>query len=460
MANVIKKIHLVKSDPVNNNNKFWNATLFDDNSVCCTWGRIGDSGQSQTKSFSSKEQAEKFLESKSNDKKRSGRNGEIAYKEIDIIDESSSKVSAPVSKTVTSTAIKDIAQKQIKVSSKNKETLDLINYFVDLNIHNITSFSNNQIQYNYDKGQFQTALGLIGQGTIDSARDILAKIADCVFAGKYNDDLMDLTRNYLMSVPQNIGRQRLEIRDFWSTLDKVKEQNALLDGLQASLVSSTKSMNKDVKINIPEEQIFNTELDIVTDKKIIDEIFGYYNNTKSTMHSCYNYRPKKIWAVKIDAMQKAFEVGKKIGNVVVGFHSSGSENFLSLLKSGLVVRPPSAAHISGKLLGSGIYCAPIFRTDGTLIKGAGTKALNYGVGGVWGGRSSSRTFMLLLEMAMGKFYLPRSNNYTSISYPVTGYDSTWAYGQSMGGDSGLRNDEAVVYKDNQVNIKYLIEFEK
>lgn len=462
MANVIRKIHLVKSDPVNNNNKFWNCTEFDDFSVVCTWGRIGDSGQSQTKTFSSQYEASKFVDSKSADKKRSGRNGEIAYCEIDIIDEASSKVIAPTSKTVTATAVKDIATKQIVVASKSRETIELIKYFADQNIHNITSFSNNQITYNYDKGQFQTALGLVGQNTIDSARDTLIKIADCIYTNDYSEKLMEFTRNYLMSIPQNIGRNRLELRDFWSDMSKVQTQNSLLDGLQASLATAKNTVKSDNKIIIPEEQVFNTELDIVTDINIINKIFDYYNKTKSTMHNCYTMRPKKMWSVKIKAMQEAFEnYGSKIGNVISGYHGSGSENYLSLLKFGLITRPPNSAHVSGKQFGCGTYSAPVHRIDGTLVKGAGTKALQYATGR-YGSSRNSRTFMFFVEMAMGKFYVPSYRNYQSINYPVNGYDSTWAYGSTMNGNtnySGVMNDEAIVYKDNQVNIKYLVEFE-
>ena len=82
MSTILKKIYLVKSDPVKNNNKFWKGTLFDSQDVLCEWGRVGDVGQS--KLFPGA--GENFLDKKVREKKSNGRNDEIAYREVEIID--------------------------------------------------------------------------------------------------------------------------------------------------------------------------------------------------------------------------------------------------------------------------------------------------------------------------------------------------------------------------------------
>ena len=65
--------------------------------------------------------------------------------------------------------------------------------------------------------------------------------------------------------------------------------------------------------------------------------------------------------------------------------------------------------------------------------------------------------MFLLDMAMGKPYVPNKNRYgySSGRYPVSGYDSTWAKP-----GCGVINDERIVYNVDQVNLKYLIEFKR
>ena len=59
--------------------------------------------------------------------------------------------------------------------------------------------------------------------------------------------------------------------------------------------------------------------------------------------------------------------------------------------------------------------------------------------------------MFLADVAMGKYHIAGSG---WGSYPKPGYDSTWA----KGGQSGVINDEMIVYKLNQANLLYLVEF--
>jgi len=446
MATLVEKINLIKSDPVNNNNKFWTGELYDDDTVVCKWGRVGDDGQEKTFAGAGKD----FLYKKVNEKKRAGRNGEIAYRAVDIFGDSPVKSTSAA--PVKTSGFKQLAKKQIKYN--DSETPKLIEYLTEQNVHDICSFTDNNIKYNYETGAFVTPLGPISQNAINEARDILSEIADLVVVKNYGETLMDRTRDLLMIVPQNIGRKRLELSDFWND-GKVQDQNTLLDGLEASLQSAT--VVNPSSSAVVEEKVFDTTLDLVTDMKLQNMIFDYYNKTKSTMHSCHNFKPIKLWKCNINSMDEAFNKdGAKMENIVPGFHGSGTANVLSLLKSGMLIRPPKNVHVAGDLFGHGIYCAPLQRVGAkNLTVGAGTKALNYATN-FWGGKRASRTFMFVVQMAMGKYYIPKASTYQSISYPVKGHDSTWAYG----GDSGVRNDEAIVYRSSQVNIKYLVEFKE
>ena len=339
MANILKKIHLVKSDPVNNNHKWWDATLYDNGDVCCEHGRIGETCAHPTWK---RGVGEAWMMSKVAEKKRNGRNGEIPYREhTGIMD--GVTVAVPTAKPVTDD-LRSLAMKQIKTSARNAEIEALIKYMTDVNIHNITTISGNRIQYNVDKGMFQTALGLVNQETIDTARTTLTRIAECVSRSDYGDSLMDLTRDYCMTIPQDIGRHRLDLREFWSNIGKVQQHNSVLDGLQASLVQATKP-DKKGKANEPaEEQIFNVNLDVENDDSVRKEVFDYYLKTRSPMHSCYEYRPIKLWNVTIATQQEAFDNdGAKMPCIVKGWHGTSSENILSLLKSGFLVRPPSSS---------------------------------------------------------------------------------------------------------------------
>lgn len=453
MSNVVYKVNLIKSDPVNNNNKFWRGTLFSDNTVLCEWGRVGDTGQSKTFPGAGRS----FLDKKVAEKKRAGRNGEIEYRELDLVEDTpnAQKKQTSVSSAVP-TSLSIIAKKQIKHS--DPEVAKLIDYLTKENIHQIASSSNNRITYNYDSNVFQTPLGIVSQKVVDEARDVLSEIANLVPQKNYGEQMMKLTRDFLMLIPQDTGRHRLELAEFWSDMTKVQAQNAMIDGLQASLVKISTGATKpiDKKDDVKEERVFDTSLDTISDKKTLEELFGYYYDTRHTMHSCYHFKPISAWKVDIASMRNAFEnAGAKMKCIIRGFHGSGTANMLSLLKSGMLVKPPKNAAIAGALFGSGIYSAPIFREDKKLVRGSATKALGYSTG-YWTRTSANRTFMFIVDMAMGKYYIPEARTYQSTRYPVSGYDSTWAYGEH----SGVRNDEAIVYNANQVNIKYLLELKQ
>lgn len=439
MSSIVKKKHLLKSDPVKNNNKFFIAELYDNGDVNTIWGRVGTTGQSKIYSGV----GESFFDKKINSKKKS-RNGEIPYREVDII--SSEGYTPPT--TNSDLNLKKIAKDQIKTKGIASS---LIDFLIKENAHQITAQTGGQIKYNFDTGLFQTPLGIIGQNNIDGARDCLNYIANLISHQDYGDELLEKTRDYLMLVPHDIGRNRLDLKEFWNNMAKVQEESQLLDALQASLAGVHSQDNKDKKIVDESEytlpKVFETNLFDVDDKKIISKVFDNYMKNRSHQHSSYGYKPKNLWQVEIANMKKAFDNdGKKMSNVIEGYHGTPACNILSLLKTGFLVKPPKNAQISGKMFGYGTYTAPCH------VKGSSTKALNYAVG-YWGNGKSSRTFMFICDVAMGKYYVPTG----PCNGIPKGYDSCWAKGNYK---SGVLNDECIVYRESQINIKYLMEVEK
>ena len=88
---------------------------------------------------------------------------------------------------------------------------------------------------------------------------------------------------------------------------------------------------------------------------------------------------------------------------------------------------------------------------GQSFANASTKSLNYAYG-YWGGGGvrDENCFMFLADVAMGKHYVPKYGE----QLPKAGYDSTWA----KKNESGVQNDELIVYNTAQICPRYLIEF--
>jgi hypothetical protein len=154
------------------------------------------------------------------------------------------------------------------------------------------------------------------------------------------------------------------------------------------------------------------------------------------MHSYDKVNVKEIFTITIHEMANAFD--NKMGNNEEVWHGTSQANCLSILKSGLKTSPPNTAAIAGKLFGAGVYGAK-----------SSSKSLGYSLGR-WGqGGTGDSAWLFVCAFAMGKVYETRAYGCSRPS----GYDSIWAKASS----GGLHNDELIVYKNNQVNIKYLLE---
>ena len=135
------------------------------------------------------------------------------------------------------------------------------------------------------------------------------------------------------------------------------------------------------------------------------------------------------------------------------YHGSRNENFLSILQTGLKIRP-KGVQTTGSMFGDGIYAANKAR------KSIGYTSLR---GSYWASGHSNRAYLAIFEFATGKEWNLLDNQSWSgwmsrideSQVKSKGCDSVFAKG---GVD--LRNDEYVVYNSNQCTIRYLIELKE
>lgn len=196
------------------------------------------------------------------------------------------------------------------------------------------------------------------------------------------------------------------------------------------------------------------------DKTILEEfglVFEEVNKNdvaliKTLMNESAN-KFRNAWKVTNLQTQERFDKFVKDNNITntkLLFHGSRSENFWSIIKTGLVLRPTNAV-ITGKMFGFGCYYAP------KCAKSIGYTSLS---GSYWARGGSNVAYMALFDVAYGVPY--NVYEFNSKYYDLT-YDKLQKFQPGANclhahADKGmLRNDEIVVYKEDQMIIKYLIE---
>ena len=160
----------------------------------------------------------------------------------------------------------------------------------------------------------------------------------------------------------------------------------------------------------------------------------------------------RAWRVVNAKTQKRFDEYIKdnhITDVRSFWHGSRNENWLGILKEGLVLHPANA-YITGKMFGYGTYYAPRAK------KSIGYTSL---MGSYWANGTSSTGFMALMDVAYGKPYdvYQHRNELCSFDYGKLQRACPGANCLHAHAGSSLRNDEIIVYKEEQSTIRYLVE---
>lgn len=438
----------VCADALNNNNKFWEY-IYDIDTEMCTvkYGRIGKTSQEDDPKHMSRGE----LDSKIREKlKGRGKEGTPTYKppyrEIAILAEKAEM--APSGPSMSREVVREAAKKQL--GGGDTELSKLIERLVEANKHELHKASGGQMDIDLKTGIISTPIGVITKDTIKQARTTLDALDEFVTKHKFDDKgFIDNLNTYLMLVPQTVGHRRGWHKDFFSGHNTLQSQSTLLDQLDASadLAEARVAAAKNTAVQTTlatTPNIFNADLKIVADSALIAKIEKMFFDSINNKHESRNMKPKKFYEVNMTERKAAFDKdGAKLPNIQMLWHGTRVFNVLSILKSGLFCPPKSGSfHVTGRMFGDGIYGSD-----------QSTKALNYARGYWDGGTRDKNCFMFLVDFAMGKHYTPRSS-YESL--PKAGYDSTFAEANK----SGVMNNEMIVYRNSQVNIRYLIEFEE
>lgn len=410
--------YLVKIEPGANNNKWYKVEPHGD-SWTASWGRVGNEGQS-------KEYPRSQYEKKLTEKIRKG------YKDQTEL-------------------VKDLIVES-EGEGKEKGTGSILDVDVRKIVERLMAYAKAKVAESYKVTANQTT-----QAQCDEAQRLLNELAE-------NSGRMSLAQfnQKLVEIFTVIPRRMQHVQDYLADEDDRKHGYERIMQREQDTLDSMKSLivkpgaKKDVKE--ADEDAAPAGTDFLGDKglEISQCTDEEIENIKNHLGRTLSPKFKKAWRVTNVKTQKAYDdfcKANKIGKAgqKLYWHGSRNENWWSILQTGLVLRPTNAV-ITGKMFGYGLYMA------NKAMKSYGYTS---GRGSCWARGNSNTAILAVMQCAEGKAYHTKHHSSEYYSYDWKKLQAAHPGCHSLFAEGGadLRNDEIIVYKQEQVTIKYLVELE-
>ena len=333
---------------------------------------------------------------------------------------------------------KDLIQ---EISTANPESpyKEIENSAIRAIVEKLQSMARETISKNYT-----VKASSVTQDMVDAAQKVIDALANnSSTIEEFNANLLKL----FTVIPRKMGNVRdylaNKAEDFAQIISKEQD---LLDVMRGQIY--VKQDDEPVETVEKKQQTILEELGLVMEEVTADEVAMI----KTLMNESAG-KFRKAWRVKNLKTQERFDKFVKENNIKdtrLLFHGSRSENFWSIIKTGLVLRPTNAI-ITGKMFGYGCYYAP------KCAKSIGYTSLS---GSYWAHGGNNTAYMALFDVAYGIPYdvYNFDSKYYNLDYNRLQQFKPGANCLHAHSDRGmLRNDEIVVYKEEQMTIKYLIE---
>lgn len=282
----------------------------------------------------------------------------------------------------------------------------------------------------------------VTQTMIDEAQDLINRLNS-------TDGNKELFNHILVDLFRTIPRKMGHVSDYLVHTDRdfskiMQREQDLLDVMRGQVVQDVIGVDEeddtpDAKQTLLEAlglQIF--EIDDTEKNIILSKLEGLSNMFTNAW---------RVVNLKTQTNFDNFIISSGIKNKQLFWHGSRNENWWSILNSGLILRPNAIT--TGKMFGDGIYFAPSAKKSFGYTSYHGT---------YWARGNQSLGYMSLFDVAYGVPYHVHTwgydnyFNYEKLQLAQKGANCLHAHAGQI-----LRNDEVVIYKENQITIKYLVE---
>ena len=279
---------------------------------------------------------------------------------------------------------------------------------------------------NYVRNTYQ------GNGATKAQMDEAQKLIDLMSNEKKIDDFNDMLMELFKVIPRVMGNVSHYLANSGNDINRIinREQNSL-DSMDSSNIIHSTNPYHELGINFT--RTHNDEYEML--EKLLYPTKGHNN---VIIHRAY-----KISNDKRDAEFNDWVSSQDNQSTEYLIHGTRNPNVISILKSGLMIRPSNAAVISGAAYGNGIYHSAHT-----------AKSLNYT------GYDMDKIF-LIQNVHLGNPFVYNGwyRDGKSISRNEMNYDSLKKKGHHSlfvkAGD-GLLNSEYIVYKEEQTITSYLV----
>ena len=308
-------------------------------------------------------------------------------------------------------------------------------------VEQLIQYATSSIRHNYVVSANQ-----VSRKQVEEAQRLLDSLANSIPSGDdhkaFNENLLALYRiipRKMIKVNQHLVKADDDTR---LILDKLNEEQETLDVMrtQVEIIEQQKEQQPHEPLGFLES--IGLQVTPVEEARVIKLIRLMMGDSADKYQSAY--------AVANLQSKKRFESHlAKVSNkkTQLFWHGSRNENWLSILKSGLVLRPANAV-ITGKMFGHGLYFANEFK-----------KSINYTSinGSYWAGGTANDAYLAIYEVHTGsQFEISQHDDWCyDLDLDNLGsrgkYDSVYA----KRGVS-LLNNEFIVYQEPQCTIKYLV----